>query len=179
MITSDYEILIADNAINEAPTAMELADITVQMAAIAKSMGYAPRIALLSFSNFGNTIHKSQSNIQEAIRILDDMKLDFEYDGEMSPDVALNPNLRKLYPFCKLSAPANVLIMPNLHAAAISTQLLQELTKGAFIGPILNGFKHSVQIVQIGAPEEQIVKSAAFAALDAVNNEQYEKNLTN
>jgi malate dehydrogenase (oxaloacetate-decarboxylating)(NADP+) len=97
------------------------------------------------------------------------MDLDFEYDGEMSVDVALNPNLRKLYPFCRLKGPANILIMPGLHSAAISTHLLEELAGGIFIGPILDGFEYPVQIVGVGSSATEILKVAAFAAIDAIN----------
>jgi malate dehydrogenase (oxaloacetate-decarboxylating)(NADP+) len=110
------------------------------------------------------------NEIREAVEALDKMKLDFEYDGELSADVALNPLLRKLYPFCKLSGPANILIMPGLHAASISSQLLQELSAGVFIGPILNGFEFPVQIVHMGSSASDLLKIAAFAAVESINN---------
>ncbi|WP_316353749.1 NADP-dependent malic enzyme [Candidatus Trichorickettsia mobilis] len=170
MLAKEHQVLIADNAVNELPSSQELVELAIQMAGIAKNMGYYPRVALLSFSNFGNPMREEASRIQEAVKILDNMKVDFEYDGEMSADIALNPELHKIYPFCRLSGSANVLIMPDLHSAAIATQLLQELGAGVFIGPILNGFEYSVQIVPMGSSASQILKIAAFAAIEVIND---------
>lgn len=170
MISKEHNVIIADSSICEMPSAQDLVEITMQTARLAKKMGYNPRVALLSFSNFGNPLREKANRIREAIEILDNLKVDFEYDGEMSADVALNPNLRKLYPFCRLSGPANILIMPGLHSASIASHLLQELAAGVFIGPILNGFEYPVQIVQMGSSASDIVKIAAFAAIDAINN---------
>ena len=169
MITKEHNVIIADNSISELPTAQDLVEITIQTAEIAKQMAYNPRVALLSFSNFGNPLKDSSNRLREAITILDTMKVDFEYDGEMSANVALNPNLKALYPFCRLSGPANILIMPGLHSASISTQLLQEFAGGVFIGPMVNGFEYPVQIVQMGSSANDILKIAAFAAIDAIN----------
>ena len=106
--------------------------------------------------------------VREAVRLLDCRQVDFEYDGEMPPDVALDPELmRQVYPFCRLTAPANVLIMPAIHCAAISTKLLQQLGGGTVIGPVLCGLAHSAQIVQMGATVTEIVTAAALAALGA------------
>lgn len=174
MISKDHNVIIADSSITESPTAQDLANITVQTADIARKMGYMPRAALLSFSNFGNQASEKPCKIKEALQILDNMELDFEYDGEMSADVALNPSLRKIYPFCKLSGPANILIMPDLHAASISTRLLQELAAGVFIGPIIDGFEHSVQIVPMGSSANEILKMAAFASVGAINKNKKE-----
>ena len=170
LLTKDNNLIISDCSVNELPSAKELAEITIQTAAIAKEMGYQnPRVALLSFSNFGNPSKEKALRIKEAIEILNHSNVDFEFDGEMAPDVALNPLLMKLYPFCKLSGPANILIMPALHSAVISTKLLQELGGGKFIGPILTGLSRPVQIVPMGASAEQIMHQAAFGAVDAIN----------
>lgn len=170
MIAKEHNIIIADNSISEIPNEQDLVEITLQTAAIAKDMGMSPKVALLSFSTFGNPIRENTNRIREAIKILDNMNVDFEYDGEMSADVALNPNLRNLYQFCRLSGSANVLVMPGIHSAKISTQLLQELAGGIFIGPIINGFKYPVQILQMGSSASEIVKIATFACMDAINN---------
>jgi malate dehydrogenase (oxaloacetate-decarboxylating)(NADP+) len=114
-------------------------------------------------------MHEKASRIREAITLMDQKKLDFEYDGEMSVDVALDPNLMKLYPFCRLSKPANVLIMPALHTANISSKLLQELGGGMLIGPILIGMEKPVQIVQMGATVSEILSATALAAVEAAN----------
>lgn len=162
-------VFISDTNINELPTAQELAEIAIQSAKKAKQLGHTPRVALLSFSNFGNPMREKAERIREAVKILDAMNLDFEYDGEMSADVALNPDLLKLYPFCRLSAPANVLIMPALHSANISYKLLQELGGGTAIGPLLVGMEKPVQIVEMGATVSEILNVAAFAATDEIS----------
>ncbi len=170
MISKEHNIIFADNTICELPQAQDLVEITLQTAEIAKSIGYKPRIAMISFSNFGNPIREKSLRIRESIEILDKMNLDFEYDGEMSAEVALNPDLQKLYPFCRLTGAANVLIMPGLHSAAIATQLLEELAGEVFIGPILNGFEYPVQIIPMGSSASDILEVAAFAIMDSINN---------
>jgi malate dehydrogenase (oxaloacetate-decarboxylating)(NADP+) len=168
MISKENNIIIADNSVAAIPTAQDLVEITIQTANIAKNMGIIPKVALLSCSNFGNPIRETANKIREAVKILDGMELDFEYDGEMSANVALSPDLRNSYSFCKLSGPANILVMPNLDSASISTQLLQELVGGIFIGPIINGFEYPVQIVPMGASANEIIKMVTFACMDAI-----------
>ncbi len=168
MLSHKHNIIIADNTACEFPDSEDLVDITLQTAKVAKFMGFTPRVAMVSFSNFGNSERDTTSRIRDAIHKLNQMDLDFEYDGEMTADVALNPNLQKLYPFSKLSGPANILIMPGLDSASISTHLLEELSGGVFIGPILNGFEYPVQIVPIGSSASDILKVAAFAATEAI-----------
>ncbi|MFY9589564.1 NADP-dependent malic enzyme [Rickettsia endosymbiont of Halotydeus destructor] len=167
MIAKDHNIIIADNSITEYPTSEELAQIAIQTADIAKNMGMMPKVALLSYANFGSSDKEKMMRINDAVRILDSEQRDFEYDGEMSVSVALNPNSRKLYKFCRLSGAANVLIMPGLNTAAISTELLQEFSSNSFIGPIINGFEKPVQILQTGASANEILKIATFACIEA------------
>src|SRR2546430_16530986 len=119
-------VLVADTAVTEMPNAEILADIAVEAAGVARRFGYEPRIALLAFSTFGHPPGERSAHVQGAVRILDQRRVDFEYDGDMAADVALNMELREAYPFCRLSGPANVLIMPAFHSASISTKLLQE-----------------------------------------------------
>jgi malate dehydrogenase (oxaloacetate-decarboxylating)(NADP+) len=104
--------------------------------------------------------------VREAVTILDERQVDFEYDGDMAADVALNADLMKLYPFCRLTDTANVLIMPAFHAASISTKTLKELGGATVIGPLLVGLDHSVQICTLGAQDTDIVNIAALAAYD-------------
>lgn len=170
LISSKHNIIIADNTACELPQVEDLVEITLQTAEVAKAMGHHPRVALLSYSNFGNPMRDKAARVRDAVAELDKMKLDFEYEGEMTPDVALDVNLQKLYPFCRLSGPANVLIMPGLHSASISASLLEELAGGTLIGPILDGFEYPVQIVQIGSTSTQIFRMAAFAAVQALND---------
>lgn len=164
IISHSRNIFIADSSINENPSANELADIACQAAEVVATLGYEPRVALTSFSNFGNMQSASLEKIKDALRELDRRGVNFEYEGEMSPDVALNKNLLKLYPFVRLSGPANILIMPDLAAASISSKLLDEMGGGILVGPILCGLEKPVQIVPMGSTVSDIVNSAAFAA---------------
>ncbi len=168
VIARGRTVLLADTAVHELPSAEEMAGIAIQAAAVARRYGHEPRVALLSFSNFGNPQWEKMERIRDAVHELDRRKVDFEYDGEMQPNVALDfEQMRQLYPFCRLTGPANVLLMPALHSAAIAAKLLQQLGGGTVIGPVLSGLSHSAQIVQTGATVSEIVTAAALAALDA------------
>ena len=167
LLTQGRTVFIADTAVNETPSAEELADIAVQSAEAARHMGHVPRVALLSFSTFGYPRAEKTARMRDAVRLLDARDVDFEYDGEMAVDVALDPEVQTLFPFCRLTGPANVLIMPGLHAANISSKLTQELGGGSVIGPLLIGLEKAVQIVQLGATVSDILNLAAFAAVDA------------
>jgi len=160
-------VFVADTTVHELPTSVEMADIAVQTAEVARRLGHEPRVAMLSFSNFGNPGWDTANRVREAVSMMDSRITDFEYDGEMSADVALNPDLRELYPFSRLSGPANVLIMPALHSANISSKLLQELGRGTVIGPILVGLTKAVQIAAMGASVGDLVNMAALAAHEA------------
>ena len=118
----------------------------------------------MSFSTFGHPPGERAAKVQDAVRILDQQRVDFEYDGEMAADVALNPDLMAAYPFCRLSGPANVLVMPAFHSAAISTKMLQELGGATVIGPLLVGLDNSVQIVNLSSKDTDLVNMAALAA---------------
>jgi malate dehydrogenase (oxaloacetate-decarboxylating)(NADP+) len=159
-------VLVADTAVTEMPNAEILADIAVEAAGVARRFGYEPRLALLAFSTFGHPPGERSAHVQGAVRILDHRRVDFEYDGDMAADVALNMELREAYPFCRLSGPANVLIMPAFHSASISTKLLQELGGATVIGPILVGLDRPVQIVPLSANDAQLVNMAALAAFN-------------
>jgi len=161
-------VLIADTAIHERPDAATLAEIAVQAAGHARRLGLEPRVAFLSFSTFGDPKGSIPGSIREAVRLLDGREVAFEYDGEMAADVALDPALRALYPFCRLTGPANVLVMPGLHAAHILTKAVPRLTSATTIGPVLMGLSRPVQIVPMGAGVNQILDMACFAAYAAV-----------
>jgi malate dehydrogenase (oxaloacetate-decarboxylating)(NADP+) len=163
LVIRERTIFIADTTINELPTAEELVEIAIQSAAEARKMGHTPRVAFLSFSNFGNPLKEKADFVRDAVKIMDSRNdIDFEYEGEMQADVALNEVLLTKYPFSRLSEPANVLIMPGLHSANISSKLLKELTGGMLIGPILCGLERPVQIVNIDARESDILNLAAI-----------------
>ncbi|MEM9204729.1 MAG: NADP-dependent malic enzyme [Pseudomonadota bacterium] len=159
-------VLISDTAIHEFPTAEQIADIATESAGVARRLGYEPRVALLAYSTFGYPEGERSAPIREAARILDDRGVDFEFDGEMGADVALNPERMEAYPFCRLSGPANVLVMPAIHSASISTRMLQELGGATVIGPLLVGLDKSVQIIPLGAKDADIVNMAALAAFN-------------
>lgn len=159
-------VLVADTAVTEMPDAKDLAEIAIEAAGTARRLGYEPRLAMLAFSTFGHPPGDRAARVQEAVRILDQRKVDFEYDGEMAADVALNPEAALAYPFCRLTGPANVLVMPAFHSASISTKMLQELGGATVIGPILVGLDRPVQIVQLGAKDTNLVNMAALAAFN-------------
>ncbi|MEP9372300.1 NADP-dependent malic enzyme [Mesorhizobium sp. KR1-2] len=160
-------VLVADTAVHDMPNAEQIADIAEEAAGFARRMGYEPRIAMLAYSTFGHPAGERSERIQEAVKILDKRRVDFEYDGEMAADVALNPRLMQQYPFCRLSGPANVLVMPAFHSASISTKMLQELGGCTVIGPLLVGLNKPVQIVPLNAKDSDIVNMAAIAAFTA------------
>lgn len=169
VVSKNRTLFISDTAIQELPTSEELADITVRTAKIVRHMGFEPRAALLSYSNYGNPMREKSKRIRDAVEILDARTdIDFEYDGEMSADVAMNRELMALYPFCRLKGPANVLIMPALHSAHISANLIEELEAGAVIGPVLVGLEKPVQIVSMNATVADIINLAAIACVDAI-----------
>ncbi|MFL5106745.1 MAG: NADP-dependent malic enzyme [Xanthobacteraceae bacterium] len=157
-------LLVADTAVTEMPNAEVLAEIAVEAAGVARRLGYEPRLALLAFSTFGHPPGERAAHVQAAVKLLDQRRVDFEYDGEMAADVALNPDLMAAYPFCRLSGPANVLVMPAFHSAAISTKMLQELGGATVIGPLLVGLDNSVQIVNLSSKDTDLVNMAALAA---------------
>jgi malate dehydrogenase (oxaloacetate-decarboxylating)(NADP+) len=130
-------------------------------------MGYEPRVAMLAYSTFGQPTGERSERVREAVRILDKRRVDFEYDGEMAADVALNRRAMEQYPFCRLSGTANVLVMPAFHSASISTKMLQELGGSTVIGPLLVGLDKSVQIASMGAKDSDLVNLAAIAAYNA------------
>ena len=171
MVARGRTVFIADTTVHELPTPEELADIAGQTAHMARAMGFTPRVALLSFATFGNPPITKAARIRDVVAELDSRDVDFEYDGEMSVDVALDPELMRLYPFCRLTGPANVLIMPALHTAHISSGLLQQLGGGTVIGPLLMGLSRPVQIVPMNATVSDMLNIAAIAAHDALREE--------
>jgi malate dehydrogenase (oxaloacetate-decarboxylating)(NADP+) len=163
-LTRGRTVLVADTAITEMPDAQTLAETAVEAAGVARRLGIDPKIALLAFSTFGHPEGERSRHVREAVKLLDGMRVDFEYDGDMAADVALNPELMKVYPFCRLTGPANVLIMPAFHSASISTRMLQELGGATVVGPLLVGLDKPVQIVPLGATDTDIVRMAALAS---------------
>ncbi|RAU23056.1 NADP-dependent malic enzyme [Paramagnetospirillum kuznetsovii] len=161
-------VFVADTTVMETPTPEQLADIAVQTAHKARQMGHEPRVAMISYSTFGNPSNDRAERVREAVEILDHRKVDFIYDGEMGADVALDPELLGHYPFCRLKEPANVLVMPGLYSATIGSKLLQKLGGASVIGPILVGMSKPVQITSMDASAADIVNMAVLACHDAL-----------
>jgi len=160
-------LFIADTNVTELPEADEIVEIALQAAKTVRGLGFTPRVAFMSYSTFGNPMGLRSEKVREAVAMLDAMgDVGFEYEGEMPPELALEPEGRKNYPFMRLTGPANVLIMPAIHSAAIATQLVQSLGDATVIGPLLLGLSKSVQICPLSASVSKILHMATVAAHD-------------
>ena len=168
LLGKGHTLFIADTNVTEMPEAEDLVEIALEAAQAVKALGYTPRVAFMSYSTFGNPSGKWLENIRNAVHILDEMQPGFEYEGEMAPDAALNEKVMKLYPFSRLSGPANVLIMPGLQSANLSAKLLRELGGDATGGPILVGMEKPVQIVPVTANVPDVLTLAVLAAAGIV-----------
>ncbi len=166
VLSRGQNVLVADTAIAELPDAEEIADIATEAAGVARRLGYEPRVALLAYSTFGHPHGERSENMRKAVKILEKRKVDFEFEGEMAPDVALNYEMHATYPFNRLTGPANVLVMPAIHSAAITMKMLQTLGGCTVLGPLLVGTDKPVQIVNLGAKDSDIVNMAALAAFN-------------
>lgn len=161
-------VFIADTTVHELPTSEQLADIAVGAAKKVRQMGHEPRVAFLSYSTFGSPEGSDAQRSRGAVKLLDERKVDFEYEGEMGANVALDAEFLKVYPFSRLSGPANVLIMPGQHSANISYKIMQKLGGAQVIGPMLIGVSAPVQIVHLDANVSDLVTMAVLAAHDAL-----------
>ncbi|MAN65922.1 NADP-dependent malic enzyme [uncultured Hyphomonas sp.] len=167
VINRGRTVFIADTSVTELPQGEDLANIAIEAARAVRSLGFSPRVAFLSYSTFGNPMGERGEKVREAVALLDSMQnIDFEYEGDMSADVALNTSHKILYPFSRLTGPANVLVMPAIHAASISTKLLESMSRATVIGPMLLGLEKPVQIASLGATVGDIVNLATIAAFD-------------
>ena len=175
VVTKKGTVFIADTNVHEYPTAENLADIAISSARVAKTLGFTPRVAFLAHSTFGKPMSERSVHLREARDLLEKRKVDFEFEGEMQPDVALNPKFKTIYPFSKLSAPANILIMPAIHSAAISTKLLKELGGSTLIGPLLIGLNKPIEIATLRSKVSDIFNMAAIAAFSS-DVIKYKKN---
>ena len=169
ILSKDRNVFIGDTHINDEPDYLQLADIAEEMASEVKRLGFEPRVAFASFAIFGSPSLPSTESSKKAVLELKNRSVDFEFDGEMSVEVALNYELiKKNYPFCKLKDKANILVMPGLHTANISYKLLQYLGSGSVIGPILLGGEKPVQIVQMDAKVSDLNDAAIFTAYSSL-----------
>ncbi len=166
VLAKGHTLFIADTNVTEMPEADELVEIACEAARAVKQLGFTPRVAFMSYSTFGNPMGMRSEKVREAVAMLDEMDVDFEYEGEMPPELALEPEQRGNYPFMRLTGPANVLIMPAIHSASISTKLVQSLGGATVLGPILLGLTKSVQIAPLSASVSKILNMALMAAYD-------------
>jgi malate dehydrogenase (oxaloacetate-decarboxylating)(NADP+) len=157
-------VLITDTLVHEWPDENDLADIAERGASVARDLGLEPRVAFLSFSTFGSPVSERAEKMHKAPRVLDNRRVDFEYEGEMTVDVALNPRAQENYPFSRLTGPANVLVMPARHSASISVKLMQEMAGATVIGPILSGVGKPMQICSTVSTVNDILNMAVIAA---------------
>jgi len=165
VIGKHHTVLIADTAVTERPDAKQLAAIAIRAAAFARLLGQEPRVAFTSYTTFGNPPGNHIEELREAVKLLDGMDTSFEYEGEMGPDVALSYDLqRRHYPFSRLTGPANILIMPGLQSANLSSKLLRALGGESVIGPFLLGMELPVQIAPMTATASDLVTLAVLAA---------------
>jgi malate dehydrogenase (oxaloacetate-decarboxylating)(NADP+) len=161
-----HTVFMADTMVTERPTPKELVAIAQHTAAVARRMGHEPRVAFLSYSTFGNPPGEWIDNVRDAVALMEEKDPGFEFEGEMAPDVALNPQVMKNYPFSRLSGPANVLIMPGLQSANISAKLLREIGEDSVIGPMLVGMEKPVQIATMSATASELLTLAILAGAD-------------
>ena len=167
VLSKGRTLFIADTNVTEMPEAEELVEIAIEAAGAVRRLGFKPRVAFLSYSSFGSPVGLRSEKLREAVAILDEMDgLDFEYEGEMTPELALDATARANYPFCRLTGDANVLIMPAIHSASISTKLVQALGGATVLGPILLGLSRPVQICPLSSSVSGILTMATMAAYD-------------
>ena len=157
-------ILISDTLVQEWPNEKDLADIAENAAVVARQLGLEPRVAFVSFSTFGHPVSERAEKMYLAPAELDSRSVNFEYEGEMTADVALNMKAMEAYPFCRLTGPANILVVPARHSASISVKLMQEMAGATVIGPILTGIDKSIQICSTASNATDILNMAVLAS---------------
>ena len=169
LISRGRTVFMGDTSIHERPSGEQMADIAEVIAEKARSMGHTPRVAFLSFSNFGNPDSAITQTARDAVTVLDGRKVSFEYEGEMTADIALDYELMQArYPFSRLKGPANILVMPGLHSANISFKLMQQLGGGSVIGPMILNAEFPFQIIPMSASVSDLVNAAALAAYESL-----------
>ena len=160
-------IFVGDTSVNEYPSAIQLAEIAISSARVVRLFGFDPKIAFVSHSTFGQPLTSRTKHIKDAVEILKEKKVDFEFDGDMQPDVALNDEYKNLYPFSKIVGNANVLIMPGQHSAAISYKMMKTLGDTKVIGPLLIGLGLPIEIAPLRSSTSEIINLASIAAYSA------------
>ena len=173
LVSRGRTVFMGDTSIHERPSGEQMADIAEVIAEKARSMGHIPRVAILSFSNFGSPESEITQTARDAVAVLDKRKVKFEYEGEMTADIALDYDLmQSRYPFSRLTGPANILVMPGLHSANISFKLMQQLGGGSVIGPMILNGEYPFQIIPMGASVSDLVNAAALAAYESLTPQE-------
>jgi malate dehydrogenase (oxaloacetate-decarboxylating)(NADP+) len=179
VVGRNHTVLIADTAVTERPSAEQFAAIAMRSSAFARRMGLEPRVAFISYTTFGNPPGMHIEELRGAVKLLDGFHTDFEYEGEMAPDVALNFEMQqRFYPFSRLSGPANILVMPGLQSASLSSKLLRALGGESVLGPYVLGLELPVQIAPMTASASDLVMLAVLAGGDAHARHQRAKRRT-
>ena len=173
LVSRGRTVFMGDTSIHERPSGEQMADIAEVIAEKARSMGHIPRVAILSFSNFGSPESEITQTARDAVAVLDKRKVKFEYEGEMTADIALDYDLmQSRYPFSRLTGPANILVMPGLHSANISFKLMQQLGGGSVIGPMILNGEYPFQIIPMSASVSDLVNAAALAAYESLTPQE-------
>ena len=167
MVSKGKTILVADTNVKDFPSAKRLVNVSKSCVRVARLFGFDPKVAFLSHSTFGKPVSKNTKHVRDAIDLLKSEKLDFDFDGEMQPDVALNPIYREIYPFSKIVGNANILIMPGQHSAAISYKMMKSLGDSKVIGPLLIGLGLPIEIAPLRSSTSEIINLASIAAYSA------------
>ena len=176
MVSKNKTVFIADTTVHEYPSAEQLSRIAISSARVAKLFGFDPKVAFLSHSTFGIPKTQRTKHIRDAVEILQNKKVDFRFDGEMQPDVALNEEYKELYPFSEIVGDANILIMPAIHSAAISLKLMKTLGGVKIIGPFLVGLGQPIEIAPLRSSTSDILNLASVAAYSSEVIDYKKKN---
>ena len=160
-------IFIADTSVHEYPTSEQMAEIAISTARVVRLFGFDPKVAFVSHSTFGQPLTSRTRHIRSAVEILKEKKVDFEFDGDMQPDVALSKEYEELYPFAKIVGKANILIMPGQHSAAISYKLMKTVGDAKVIGPLLVGLGLPIEIAPLRTSTSELINLASIAAYSA------------
>jgi malate dehydrogenase (oxaloacetate-decarboxylating)(NADP+) len=175
VVAKGKTIFVGDTSVNEYPSSEELAEIAISSARVVKMFGFVPKVAFVSHSTFGQPLTSRTKHIKKAVEILKDKNVDFDFDGDMQPDVALNEEYKELYPFSSIVGNANILIMPGQHSAAISYKMMKSLGDTSVIGPLLIGLGQPIEIAPLRSSTSEIINLASVAAYSA-DVIEYKKN---
>ena len=160
-------IFVGDTSVHEYPTSEQMAEMAISTARVVKLFGFEPKVAFVSHSTFGQPLTSRTKHIRKAVDILKEKKVDFEFDGDMQPDVALNSEYEELYPFSKLVGKANILIMPGQHSAAISYKMMKTFGDAKVIGPLLIALGLPIEIAPLRSSTSELINLASIAAYSA------------